>query len=324
MINDSENVQKQSDQRIRFSGETEFPVHVTYLDLNRSYMNRIGWNWHPEIEVFLVEEGSAVLYYDDSQIALEVGQGVIINQNVMHSIVSTSKDKSCQLYSYAFHPSFLFGYGDTLLTSKYVTPLLNHPSLRVLFLDPANDEVSHLLTLSHRIVQLSKDQVLGYELATKACICEIWFELVQKYPLTSKGTRSTALLSSDELRTKEIMKYIEIHYADRVTLDDLAAQVHISKSECCRCVKRCLHMTPIEYLMKYRIYVAAYLIQKNDTAASTISDLAFQVGFNNASYFNKVFRQYLHCTPGEFRKKIRQNPDFRPLHTDLFPDSFSL
>lgn len=85
MINNSEDIQKQTDQRICFSGETEYPVHVTYVDLNRSYMNRIGWNWHPEIEVFLVEEGSAIIYYDDSQISLEVGQGVIINQNVMHS-----------------------------------------------------------------------------------------------------------------------------------------------------------------------------------------------------------------------------------------------
>ena len=64
MINNSEDIQKQTDQRICFSGETEYPVHVTYVDLNRSYMNRIGWNWHPEIEVFLVEEGSAIIYYD--------------------------------------------------------------------------------------------------------------------------------------------------------------------------------------------------------------------------------------------------------------------
>ena len=125
MINNSEDIQKQTDQRICFSGETEYPVHVTYVDLNRSYMNRIGWNWHPEIEVFLVEEGSAIIYYDDSQISLEVGQGVIINQNVMHSILSVSPSQSCKLFSYAFHPSFLFGDGDTLFTSKYVTPLLH-------------------------------------------------------------------------------------------------------------------------------------------------------------------------------------------------------
>ena len=323
MINNSEDIQKQTDQRICFSGETEYPVHITYVDLNRSYMNRIGWNWHPEIEVFLVEEGSAIIYYDDSQIPLEVGQGVIINQNVMHSILSVSPSQSCKLFSYAFHPSFLFGYGDTLFTSKYVTPLLHHAGLRVLHLDSSDEGLSHILSLSYRIVQLNKDQEWGYELATKACICELWCELLRKFPFTPEKTRHTAVLTSDELRTREIMKYIEIHYAERITLDDLAAQVHISKSECCRCVKRCLHMTPVEYLMKYRIYMAAYLIQKNDPAVSSISDLAFQVGFNNASYFNKVFRQYLQCTPGEFRKKIRQNPDFQPFHTDFFPENLS-
>ena len=174
MINNSEDIQKQTDQRICFSGETEYPVHVTYVDLNRSYMNRIGWNWHPEIEVFLVEEGSAIIYYDDSQISLEVGQGVIINQNVMHSILSVSPSQSCKLFSYAFHPSFLFGYGDTLFTSKYVTPLLHHAGLRALHLHSSDEGLAHILSLSYRIVQLNKDQEWGYELATKACICELW------------------------------------------------------------------------------------------------------------------------------------------------------
>ena len=155
MINNSEDVQKQTDQRIRFSSETEYPVHVTYVDLNRSYMNRIGWNWHPEIEVFLVEEGSAIIYYDDNQIPLEIGQGVIINQNVMHSILSVSPSQSCKLFSYAFHPSFLFGYGDTLFTSKYVTPLLHHAGLRALRLDSSDEGLSHILSLSYRIVQLN-------------------------------------------------------------------------------------------------------------------------------------------------------------------------
>jgi len=82
-------------------------------------------------------------------------------------------------------------------------------------------------------------------------------------------------------------------------------------------------MTPVEYLMKYRIYMAAFLIQNNDQAAASISNLAFQVGFNNASYFNKVFRQYLQCTPGEFRKKIRQNPDFQPFSAGFFPENLS-
>ena len=81
--------------------------------------------------------------------------------------------------------------------------------------------------------------------------------------------------------------------------------MHISKSECCRCFKRVLQFTPIEYLMRYRILKAATMIQDNDPAYRNISDLAFNVGFNNVSYFNKVFKQYVKCTPSEYKKNLK-------------------
>ena len=319
MINSSEDMKKLNDQRVHFPGDVEYPVHIHDKDLNRYYMKRIGWNWHPEIEIFLLEEGSAVVYYDDKQIPLEVGQGILVNQNVLHSIRSASFKQGCRLYSCAFDPSFLFGHGDTLLTSKYINPLLHHAGLRALLLDPSDSELAEIITLAHRIIQLNTDREWGYELATKSCLCEIWGILLKRFPFTPCETSYTAVLSTDEFRTREIMKYIEAHYTESVTLEDLANQIHLSKSECCRCVKRCIHMSPIEYLIKYRIYMAASLIQNNDPSAESISNLSFQVGFNNASYFNKVFRQYLHYTPGEFRKKIRQNPDFQPFQKDYFP-----
>ena len=47
------------------------------------------------------------------------------------------------------------------------------------------------------------------------------------------------------------------------------------------------------------------MIQDNDPAYRNISDLAFNVGFNNVSYFNKVFKQYVKCTPSEYKKNLK-------------------
>ena len=115
---------------------------------------------------------------------------------------------------------------------------------------------------------------------------------------------------------KEAILYIEEHYSENITLDDLAASIHLSKSECCRCFKRTLQLTPFEYLMKYRIFRAASILQMNVPAPRSMSALAFSVGFNNASYFNKVFKQYLHCTPSEYKRKIKNNPtgEYEPFY----------
>ena len=87
------------------------------------------------------------------------------------------------------------------------------------------------------------------------------------------------------------------------TLDEIAESIHISKSECCRCFQRVLRVTPFEYLLKYRIFYATKLIQQQDPAASSISNLAITVGFGNISYFNKVFKRVLNMTPTEYKKQ---------------------
>ncbi|WP_279373122.1 helix-turn-helix domain-containing protein [Clostridium arbusti] len=59
-------------------------------------------------------------------------------------------------------------------------------------------------------------------------------------------------------------------------------------------------MTPFDYLIEYRISKASELLLKSK---EPISNIAFDVGFNGISYFGKVFRKYMNCTPSEYRKK---------------------
>lgn len=294
------------------NGDIGYPVHIYFVELSKMYMKRISWQWHPEIEVLIINHGEANFYSEDCNVTLKAGQGILINQNVMHAIHSVDSKGNCSMYSFVFHPSFLFGYGNTLLIDKYLTPVLSSPSLRTMVLDESDPLQEKLLNKINSIIAVNMIKKFGYEVATKSYLCDFWLMLLENIVVNDKNQKGHRLLNPDEARAKEIIKYIEAHYAEKITLDDLSEQVHVSKSECCRCIKRTLHLTPIEYLMKYRIFVATNMIQSNNPAASSSSNLAFSVGFNNASYFNKVFRQYLNCTPNEYKKKLKQDPSFRP------------
>ncbi|MBQ3037428.1 MAG: helix-turn-helix transcriptional regulator, partial [Lachnospiraceae bacterium] len=120
--------------------------------------------------------------------------------------------------------------------------------------------------------------------------------------LSTRETKKQVSLSHDEIRIIDAIAYIQEHYAELVTLDDIADSIHVSKSECCRCFKRAVNITPFEYLMRYRILQAADKILQNDREMTSISELASSVGFNNTSYFNKLFKKYFNCTPTEYRK----------------------
>lgn len=299
-----------SENAVPFSEEVDeigFPVQVYYTELSKMYMQRIRWHWHPEIEVLIINHGEADILTDDRKIRLRAGQGIFINQNVMHALEPVDEKANCTLYTVVFHPSFLFGYGNTVMSTKYLSPVLSSPSIRIIELSEEDPWQAKILDYASSVIASNLTKKMGYELTIKAHLCNLWNCLLEKVTPQSSGKKQ-GMLSQDEARVKAAISYIEEHFYEQITLDQLADSIHISKSECCRCFKRTLQVSPIEYLMKYRIFQAVNLLQRGDPQARSISTLAFHVGFNNASYFNKVFRQFLGCTPSEYKKNIKNDP----------------
>lgn len=292
------------------ANEIGYPVHVYFIELAKEYMKRIQWHWHPELEVIIVNHGQMEFQINEHKEVLHAGQGVIVNSNIMHSVERVDAEANCSMYSTTFHPAFLFGFGDVVLTDKYMSPIINSNNFQFMTLNETDETQAKLLDLINEIIAINLVKKYGYEITTKSILCKFWLELLSIVVPDDAQKTTKSIASLDEARAKEMIMYIEEHYADKVTLDELSASVHISKSECCRCFKRALNLTPVEYLMKYRIFIAASYIKKKDKRASSFSELAFNVGFNNASYFNKVFKEYLGCTPSEYRRKLASDPNF--------------
>lgn len=276
----------------------DYPVNVFYLDLSKSYMNRIRWHWHEEMEVLILNDGLAEVSSDDASYALKPGQGIIINQNVMHSIYSQNQE-NCTFYSFVFHPDFLFGHKNNYLQTHFLLPVQNFRLFKMLVLNETNEWHERMLDAVNDAIAVNMTKSFGYEVATKGHLCRFWSELIGKLP--QMETAPPPGVSLDEQRVKEAMLYIRTHHAEPISLDEIAGSVHISKSECCRCFARTLQMTPFEYLMKYRIFEATKKMMEHPDEPMSISDLALSVGFNNTSYFNKLFKKFLGCTPTYYR-----------------------
>ena len=83
---------------------------------------------------------------------------------------------------------------------------------------------------------------------------------------------------------KQILQYIQENYARNLTLCGLAAYFHMSEGQFCRFFKSQIGMTLKDGILP-------------------ISEVATECGYNNISYFNRTFRRYMHCTPGEYQKR---------------------
>ena len=291
-------------------GTLDYPVNLYYLDLHKSYMNRIRWHWHEEMEIIIINDGIAEIATDDATYHITPGQGIIINQNVMHSIYSVDKN-NCTFYSIVFHPDFLFGHKVGPLHAQFLLPVQSSRFFKAMVLDEKDSHQERMLDALNDAIAANLTKPFGYEIATKGHLCRFWAELISKLPQMTAAPTPPAHVSLDEQRVKQAMLFIRMHHAEPISLEEIAGSVHISKSECCRCFSRTLQMTPFEYLMKYRIFEATRkMAQSPQEPPMSIADLAMSVGFNNTSYFNKLFKKYLGCTPTYYRThKIGSMPE---------------
>lgn len=101
---------------------------------------------------------------------------------------------------------------------------------------------------------------------------------------------------------KSVLKavyFIQSHYAEPISLDDIVDESQISKYHLTRIFQQYTHMTPMKFVTKIRMEQALKLL-KDDSL--TIDEIAKSVGYANGNYFNKVFRSFIGVSPGKYRK----------------------
>lgn len=207
------------------------------------------------------------------------------------------------------HPSFILGFGQLELESKYINPVLANCSFTHLHITRKNKHYEQFLALLKQLLALHEERPVCYELLSKANILQLWKLLYDHLDQLSGRTAApykitARIANQDAHRVKQAMVYIQEHFMEPITLNDIAEAILVSKSECCRCFKRATGLSPFEYLMKYRITESAkYMHRKSH---ESISEIAGAVGFNNTSYFNKVFKKFMGCTPTEYRQSLRR------------------
>jgi AraC-like DNA-binding protein len=116
-----------------------------------------------------------------------------------------------------------------------------------------------------------------------------------------RNCNDTGSLPRPYHKFEEVMNFIHYQYAQRITIGELAAKAHLSRSQFERQFKKLFHISPMKYVTKFRLYRACLQLrnQKNDT----ITQVAQVCGFYDHSYFTKVFTREIGRSPKVYRNE---------------------
>lgn len=277
------------------SQTTDFPYLALESDLNLFADRCSPWHWHECFEFAHLASGSMELHTDHSHAVLHAGDGYFVNANVLHQCKSADASSSIRLQVHQFYPGLIAG--SSLVARRYILPVENAAGFDAMVLRRGDAAHAPILDALVRTFTAADTEPAAFEMEISLSISEAWKNL---YALVQPRLRETADENrEDVLRVKAMLRFIHQNYSQPISVAQIAGSAGVCERECFRCFARVLDATPRGYLTQHRVDVAARLLSETN---ASVTQIALQCGFTNSSYFGKVFRQMIGCSPREFRK----------------------
>lgn len=257
--------------------------------------NAVNLHWHPELEIIKCIKGNINLTINLQPISIKEPCYIIIPGNILHSLF-LPKDSVEDAIVFNINMLSFINYDTIQAKVFYNLASGNMPILPIIY---TNNKLFNLIDPLFNFICSFQIQQDFDELIIKIKLLEIIY-LLYKHEVFAEVNENIKINSSNQDKLKVILDYINQHYSGPISLTDLASKINVSEQYFCRFFKKSLNTSFIEYLNNFRLNkITKELITTN----KTIIDIAFDHGFENISYFYKLFKKKYNQSPKEFRLK---------------------
>lgn len=280
----------------RQRGRFDFPIEFHHVDRHhpRFYM---PYHWHMEYEIDLVVRGSLTLTLNESQVHAKAGDIIFIRDGVVHGGHPETTD--------TIYDCIVFNMKKMLAGSHTfqdrIEDVLKHVTLINKYLPASTPDIPQLM---QHLFRSMKEEHTGYELVVTGLLYTFLGFIFQQglyHEAASLTLREHRRKRITQL--KQTFQLINSQYQQPLTLTDLAQAANLSPNYFCRFFQKITHHSPIDYLNRYRIEMACLkLTHTNDS----ITEIAFSCGFNDVSYFIRLFRRYKETSPRKYKQLMKE------------------
>ena len=238
---------------------------------------------HSCSELFFVTGGRGVFHLQNLAYPVQRGDLVIVNAGLEHT--ETSNEASPLEY--------------IVLGVEGLEALSPQPEANGWVAVSLHGLGTDLTPYLHAVVREMELQEPGFQV-----ICQGLLEVILTL-LIRRANFTFSLADGDKKSSREcsmVRRYIDTHFKENLSLDQLAALVHVNKYYLVHTFTREYGTSPINYLISRRIHESRRLLESTNHSLSQISHM---LGFSSPSYFSQVFRKQAGISPQEYRKAFK-------------------
>ena len=277
-------------ERIRFDGADNLIRHYR-LTMHQGETFR-GIHSHTAIEVVAVKSGRLSCYVNDACVELHPEEILLINSNTAHKLASDHAEIAYIHINIGFLEKHLNDDGDSNLHR-----FISHTQAKPYMIFRNCQELLEILRkIAGRYYEEqahSRWYLKAYTYELFAFMCEHFFVL------------SSELSAKQSEKIQQIVKYIDENFKSGITLEDICSAVNYNKYAVCHYFKSVTGGTVFDYINFLRVHSA---IEELKQTNHSILEIAANSGFSSPTYFNRVFKSIIGCTPSTYRRACTENP----------------
>lgn len=274
-------------------GDVVFP-YDTYICTIPLDFTQVPEHWHEEVEIIYIKKGNGIVAVDLTPYAVSSGSIILVQPGQLHAIY-TENQARMEYENIIFHPNLLIPKQLDICSRDFLLPLFSGKIMVPTHFDKDTPHYEEIAQVLQACDALGKEKPQGYHFAIKAQLLMLFFLLDNRCRLTEPSVQNNKSIE----RMRPVLKYVEQHYGEKITIEQIAETAACSPSHFMRIFKDSFSCSFVEYLNDYRLSMASRLLHRSDL---TVQAIAASVGFDNLSYFNRSFKKKFGVTPGNFRK----------------------
>lgn len=280
-------------QEIKSHGDPLFPYNTYPCTIPFDFID-VPLHWHNEMELIYVKKGKGTVTLDVQAHHIEGGDIIIVIPGQLHGI-SQFESHTMEYENIIFSTDFLVSQPGDSLNTEFFKPFFSGTLSFSKIITPENEFYPAFSSCLNKIDNVRSTFEKGYKLAIKAYMFEFFYEIY-------RHSNEEAIEKTDKNieKLKDVLKFIELNYKLPITVEEAAKICNFSPSHFMRFFKNTMGTSFVNYLNDYRLSMASRMLLSSQ---DTIINIASDCGYDNLSYFNRLFKRRFKMTPSGYRSR---------------------